>query len=277
MSIEIVAEERNRTNISEMNPATNIDEVINALEAIIAECIASKSRLGYFAALYLKVTQTVKQQIAAGQFSDGAQMEKLDVVFANRYLAAHNQWKNRQQPSGSWAVAFEQAERGSDLILQHLLLGMNAHINFDLGIAAVVVCGGKPIETLKQDFDAINLIISALTSQVLSELGQVSPMLSLLGLHASNSNLALIQFSIDNARDGAWCFAEDLSQKKTNEREQFIAQRDATIKKLGESLAETKGMASFTVWFIHLFEWKNVSKVIRVLNEYKKAKIVINK
>jgi hypothetical protein len=276
MSIDLVAAEKKRTDIYEMNPATNIDEVIASLETIVSECITNRSRLGYFAALYLKVTQAVKQQIAAGQFADGAQMEKLDVVFANRYLAAYNQWKNKQQPSGSWAVAFEQAEHGSVLILQHLLLGMNAHINLDLGIAAVVVCGGKPIETLKQDFDAINLIISALTNQVLSELGQVSPMLSLLGLHASNSNLTLIQFSIDNARDGAWCFAEDLSQKKTSEREQFIAQRDATIKKLGDSLVQTKGMASFTIWFIRLFEWKNIGKIIKALNEYKKAKIVVN-
>jgi hypothetical protein len=177
MSIDIYVPEKARTGIQEMNPATNIDDVINALEGIIAECIAAKSRLGYFAALYLKVTKTVKQGIQSGQFPDRSQLEKLDVVFANRYLEAYNEHKNGRQPSRSWAIAFEQAERYPPLILQHLLLGMNAHINFDLGIAAVVVCGGKPIETLKQDFDAINLIIAALTSQVLSDMGQVSPLL----------------------------------------------------------------------------------------------------
>ena len=79
---------------------------------------------------------------------------------------------------------------------------MNAHINLDLGIAAVEVCGQQPIATLQQDFDAINTIIASLTYQVLNELGSVSPLLSLLGLHATN-NSALIQFGISNAKDGA--------------------------------------------------------------------------
>jgi len=256
--------------------ASSIDDVITALEGIIAECITSKSRLGYFASLYLKVTKAVKQVIADGQFQDSARLEQLDVVFANRYLSAYQQWRSKEQPSGSWTVAFEQADKSSVLVLQQLLLGMNAHINYDLGIAAAEVCGDQPVSILKQDFDAINMIISALTNQVLSELGRVSPLLSLLGLHATNYNSALIQFSVDNARDGAWCFAEDLSAKQGSERDLFIRQRDATIKKLGESLVYTTGAMRFTIWLIHLFEWRDPADITKVLDEYQKQKIVIN-
>jgi hypothetical protein len=256
-------------------PAQTIDDIIASLEQTIAECISSGSRLGYFAALYLKVTKSVKAGIAAGQFEDGPRMEKLDVVFASRYLAAYGQWKSKQQPTASWVVAFEAAERGGLLVLQQLLLGMNAHINLDLGIAAVEVAGQQPLTVLKQDFDAINTIISALTYQVLSEIGQVSPLLSLLGLHASNSNSALIQFSIDNARDGAWCFAEDLSQKQGDTYHAFISQRDITIKKLGDALIRTTGFMRLTVWVIHVFEQKNARSVIKVLNDYQKKKLVV--
>jgi hypothetical protein len=258
-------------------PTTTIDDIIASLENIIAESIAAKSRLGYFAALYLKVTKSVKDGIASGQFQDGPRMEKLDVIFASRYLTAYDQWKKHQEPTGSWAVAFEQAERSSVLVLQHLLLGMNAHINLDLGIAAVEVCGDQPISTLQQDFDDINTIISDLTNQVLFELGRVSPLLSLLGLHATNYNSALIQFSISNARDGAWCFTEDLAQKKGDAYAQCISQRDATIKQLAESLVHATGVLRFTIWLIHLFEWKSPSAIIKTLNEYVKKKIVLNK
>ena len=190
---------------------TTIDDIIASLQGIISKCIATNSRLGYFATLYLKVTQSVKDGIASGQFQDGPRMEKLDVVFASRYLDAYQKWTNHQPTTAAWTIAFQQVEKSSVLVLQHLLLGMNAHINLDLGIAAVEVCEGQPLLTLAQDFDAINTIIAALTNQVLFELGQVSPLLSLLGLHASNANSALIQFSIGNARDGAWCFAENQS------------------------------------------------------------------
>ena len=260
-----------------MATTTTIDDIIASLEKIIADCTAANSRLGYFAALYLKVTKSVKNGIAIGQFQDGPRMEKLDVLFASRYLDAYNQWQNKQQPTASWAVAFEQAEKSSVLVLQHLLLGMNAHINLDLGIAAVEACGDQPIASLQQDFDSINTVISSLTYQVLSELGRVSPLLSLLGLHATN-NSPLIQFSIDNARDGAWCFAEDLIQKQGDAYSQCIAQRDATINRLGQSLVKTKGFVRFTIWLIHLFEfWRKPSAIIKILNEYAKMKIVVNK
>jgi len=63
-------------------------------------------------------------------------MEKLDVSFANRYLGALEQWqKNIPLPvhgRSRWTD-----ERSSILVLQHLLLGVNAHINLDLAIATV--------------------------------------------------------------------------------------------------------------------------------------------
>src|SRR6202008_4811607 len=98
-------------------------------------------RAGYFAALYYKVTSRVRDGIHNGEFEDGARMEKLDVLFASRYLDAYTKWRNGQQPSLSWQTAFESTKRSSVLVLQHLLLGMNAHINLDLGIAAAEVAG----------------------------------------------------------------------------------------------------------------------------------------
>jgi Family of unknown function (DUF5995) len=69
-----------------MPQANNIEEVITALGRIIDEAKGAQSRLGYFPALYRLVTIDVKKGIAAGRFQDGARMERLDVVFANRYL-----------------------------------------------------------------------------------------------------------------------------------------------------------------------------------------------
>lgn len=66
--------------------ATTIDEVIQLLQEIIQQSITEKSTKGYFAVLYLKVTQKVKEGIQNGTFENGPRMEKLDVIFANRYI-----------------------------------------------------------------------------------------------------------------------------------------------------------------------------------------------
>jgi len=256
-------------------PATTIDDVLAQLENIIAESIQTNNRMGYFAALYYKVTASVKEGIAKGQFENGPRMEQFDVLFASRYLDAFNAWKNNQPLTASWQVAFDAAKSSSFLVLQHLLLGMNAHINLDLGIAAVAVSGGQ-LDDVQTDFDSINTIISSLTYQVLNDIDRVSPLLSLLGLHAGNQTSILIQFSIDNARDGAWCFAEELVTKQQGaDYDACITQRDQTIKQLAQQLIQNKGVMRFTIWLIHLFEWKQPSKIIKVMHEAVKQKIVV--
>lgn len=254
-------------------PAT-IDEVIDRLETIIAESTATRDRIGYFAALYHKVTVRVKQGILTNEFEDGARMEKLDVLFANRYLAAVQQFRNKEQTSGSWQTAFDASRKKRVLVLQHLLLGMNAHINFDLGIAAVETAGANDIRSIRADFNSINNIIGSLIFEVMNELNRVSPLLSLFGFHATNESI-LIQFSIANARDGAWSFAEDLRSKTGQPADytQCIIARDASIQKLGQSLVRPKGLIRITVWLIHLFEWKNPARVIRAFFQYTKKYI----
>src|SRR5258705_13901399 len=74
-------------------PARSIDEVISRLDAIIGRAIIERAiverdRLGFFAVLYRTVTAAVRDGIAAGRFEDGPRMERLDIVFANRYLQA---------------------------------------------------------------------------------------------------------------------------------------------------------------------------------------------
>ncbi len=68
--------------------AKTIDEVIQQLEKIVGWARDNQGRLGYFAALYRKVTVKVKEGIADGFFKDAMRMERLDVIFANRYLEA---------------------------------------------------------------------------------------------------------------------------------------------------------------------------------------------
>jgi hypothetical protein len=67
---------------------TTIDEVISAMDGIIQRAWDEKSRTGYFAALYRRVTRAVRDGVSRGRFQNGPLMEQLDVVFASRYLDA---------------------------------------------------------------------------------------------------------------------------------------------------------------------------------------------
>ena len=154
-------------------PATTIDDVINQLNAIVDWSKQNNSRMGYFAALYRKVTIQVKKGIKDDFFDGGPRMERLDVIFANRYIRACYQHQTGQTPTQSWVRAFDETERWWPIVLQHLLMGMNAHINLDLGIAAAETVPSEELPNLKGDFDKINQVLASLVGDIQKELADI--------------------------------------------------------------------------------------------------------
>lgn len=211
------------------NLATTIDEVIEKLESIITNAKKEQDPLGYFAALYQKVTKAVKEGIVNNEFDNGARMEKLDVIFANRYLAAYYACKSGQTVTASWQQAFGLAKSYWPIVLQHLLIGMNAHINLDLGIAAAEVSKGEDIKNLEHDFNKINQVLSSLVAEVQDELAQIWPMLKKILKLTGKADDFLVDFSMKLARDGAWKFATNMAAKPDVEWTTLIVARDAKI------------------------------------------------
>ena len=154
--------------MSTIKQAKTIDEVVDILEEIIQTAITNKDPLGYFAALYKKVTVAVRTGIHKKQFEDNERMEKLDVIFANRYIYAYYAYQAEQEVTTSWLKAFEMGKQFWPIVLQHLLIGMNAHINLDLGIAAATVSKGQSIDSLHNDFNQINEVLASLVKEVVS-------------------------------------------------------------------------------------------------------------
>jgi hypothetical protein len=246
--------------------ARTIDEVILQLEEIIVRSIRERSRLGFFAALYHKVTIKVREGIAAGQFEDGPRMERLDVTFANRYLNALDQYVRSEKPTPCWMLAFRAADRWPPIILQHLLLGMNAHINFDLGIAAAQTCPGDELPSLRRDFDQINVILGSLVGQVQAEIGQVSPWINLLDHIGGRTERAIIEFSMQKARDAAWALAQRLAVLNPDQWQPELDRRDNDMTSLGRFVLNPGWVLNAGLLVIRLRESNDIPKIIQVVS-----------
>ena len=243
-----------------------IDEVILQLEKIIEYCNVNNYCAGYFAVLYHKVTCSVRECINNKNFEDCERMQRLDVAFANRYLEAFYLWVEGKPVTDSWKIAFDVCADKSPLVIQHLLLGMNAHINLDLGIATALVMKGFAMEDIHKDFDAINVILASMIDNIEECLTKVNPLMKLLNLNIYNYDEMLVRFSIDTAREGAWKFAQELSNKTGTEYNQCINTRDQAIQELGIRIARPHGvLLKFVVKIIRLFEKKSVPAVIKLL------------
>jgi hypothetical protein len=249
-----------------MSGANNIDEVIAELDRIIATAIAEHSRIGLFAALYRQVTVRVRQGIAAGTFDDGPRMGRLDTVFASRYLDALATWQGGGAPSKCWRIAFNATHRADLIILQHLLLGINAHINLDLGVAAAQVCPGDALPGLHADFQRINDILSALTDEVKGILEPFSPLLHLVDGFGGSFDDAIVNFSIGAARDDAWLHAQMLAALPQVYHRATIAVIDAKTAFLARLIAEPGRILTGVLDTVSLAESEDIPAIIDALN-----------
>jgi len=224
-----------------MRLAQNVDEVVQILDQLIAGYRDRRSTLAFFPALYRAVTKRVQEGIRAGQFADGARFDRLDTTFANRYFAAIDALETGKDVPRAWQPVFDAEGRPGILILQHLLLGMNAHINFDLPIATEAVARSADLKALESDFLAINAILADLLDKVQAVIDRFSPLLDILDRIGGRTDEAIVTFSIDIARDEAWHEAARLDSETPDVRERSILSLDRRVALLSERIIAPGG------------------------------------
>ena len=186
-----------------------IEHVIDDLSEIIERERGRGSRRAYFPALYRATTAEVLRAVEAGEVEDPERMVRMDVIFAGLYLRADREHEAGRPCSGPWRLAFEAASDDGLLVLQHLLLGMNAHINLDLPIAAVAA-GGDQLAALRRDYDHLNVILTRMIDRMQAAVNAVSPELAWLDRLGGGLDELLGSVGIKSFRDEAWARAEAL-------------------------------------------------------------------
>jgi Family of unknown function (DUF5995) len=224
------------------------------------------SRVGYFAAIYRKVTARIAEGIAAGVFDDGERMERFDVAFAHRYLAAVDGHEHANTAlTRSWELALRAATASRPLILQHLLVAINAHVNLDLGIAAAATAPGRTIFELRRDFDRINEILASMIADVEHNLAEVSPWIGLLDRIGGRHDEEVIRFSIEVARTEAWRFAVELAPLSRDQWAGPIRARDVRVAHVAQAVLKP-GWLTAGLLVIRARESNDVRRNIEVLS-----------
>jgi len=216
----------------------SIHDALSQLSQIINYFLMRDSKLSFFAALYYTMTSRISQAIDNDRFQDRARMDAFDGVFASQYLTAVHRCRLRERVPKCWMVSFEESSNPSLVILQHLLLGINAHINFDLGIAlSQMFHTDKEQNAFRSDFDVINDILAELIDDVQANLATVSPSLLLLDQLGGRTDESLLGFSLSKARDQAWSFGVALSFAPSGGRSLLMRAQDQLVGGFGRMLS----------------------------------------
>ena len=127
-----------------MERSAGIGALLTRMERLLAPLEANGDPGRFFLATYMRTTRAVAEELERGGFRDPAWVERWDVAFADLYLDAVTDAQAGRRPPEPWAVAFGA---GDDLPpLRHVLLGMNAHINYDLAQSLLAVISEREFD-----------------------------------------------------------------------------------------------------------------------------------
>jgi hypothetical protein len=120
-----------------MNDGNPVAGVVARMRQRLDDLPADLAHRRIFLGTYLRTTQAVGDAIDRARFEDPAWVEDWDVKFAELYLQAHDADLDGGVVTRPWRLAFDAPP---DLpALRHVLLGINAHVNYDLPQALLAV------------------------------------------------------------------------------------------------------------------------------------------
>ena len=114
-----------------------ITAVVAEMQTRLDHLPARFSHLRVFLSTYQRTTLAVGEAVDRARFEDPGWVERWDVAFASLYLVALDAELAGEKASRPWRLAFAAPP---DLPpLRHVLLGINAHVNYDLPQALLAV------------------------------------------------------------------------------------------------------------------------------------------
>lgn len=143
----------------------SLDELVDRFTAVHDDLAVARSPQRHFCGLYLRSTLSMRRELALerGAFRDRAWVQRWTVAFAGLYLDALEQWRAGGAVGLPWLLAFEAPH---DLPpMTHELVGLNAHLNFDLPRALLAVLSPGDLEDAAQrdlrqsDFDHVDEVM----------------------------------------------------------------------------------------------------------------------
>lgn len=169
-------------------PVPPLDQSIARMRRLEAELVAKGDMRAVFVTTYLEILHATQEAVAKpGFFEDPATVELEARYFVQLYLSAHDAYDrgDMARVPAPWRASFDLAASGRSLAIENLLLGINAHVNYDLPRALAAAGANSPAN--ERDFERFNDLlferIDPIKRRVIDRYTQPAPVGNRRALH----------------------------------------------------------------------------------------------
>ncbi|MBI3448906.1 MAG: hypothetical protein HY049_08340 [Acidobacteria bacterium] len=185
----------------------SIEDVVRDLTVIEETLRTARDRRAVFVTAYVLISRDIRRRLASKAFQDGGWVERYAVAFANLYRRALFTFERGDLATvpKSWRISFRASSQGRALVLQDLVLGINAHVNHDLPVALREVTIDPDRATRHADHTAINEALEKTTRPVRDRIEKIyAPGLAIFDKLLGPLEEEITSFSFEAAREHAW-------------------------------------------------------------------------
>ncbi len=187
--------------------------VLQQMNEYVQQWEAANDRRSIFLGCYAMMTGNMLDALEASRFADDVWVAHLLQHFAEYYFNALTLYEAQQPETPSvWQLAHDAAQRDNVMTVQHLLIGVNAHINYDLIFAVAELLSpdwatfsAEQRAQRRADFDLVNAIIGETIDRVQDQILEArSPWLDVIDKLLGPVDEWLISEVISRWRDEVW-------------------------------------------------------------------------
>ena len=219
------------------------DRVIQQMQALIQNWTGTNDSRRIFLSCYQLMTHNTLKAIERDDFFDSKWVNHMLNRFADYYFLALDKYETDPQAAPLvWQLAHNASRNSKAMAIQSLLLGVNAHINYDLVLTLVDILTPE-WNTLDEiqlnhrytDHDRVNTIIASTIDAVQDDiLEPAMPFMEFIDNVFGRLDELLISNLIRNWRENVWNNAiQILSNDSMEYREEYITQVENDALKIG--------------------------------------------
>lgn len=193
-----------------------------------------------FLTCYSMMTENMLKSIEQNKFHDNVWVDKLLHRFADYYFDALGCFDCQKATPLVWQEVHKAAEIKKLHVIQHLLLGVNAHINYDLVLTLYDLLSpewndlSKELQKMRyQDHCLVNSIIGTTIDRVQDELiEKYAPSMNLIDTIMGRLDEFLLLKLISEWRDSVWDHTQKLLKlTHQSERDDYIIEVEKKVLK----------------------------------------------
>jgi hypothetical protein len=198
-------------------PFTSVEEAYRKLRELERLFRTRGDRRAVFLTVYARVTREVAAGIERDEFGDPAWVADYLVTFADFYRRALLDFETGDVESvpDAWRLFFRATAASDALVVQCAVLGINAHVNYDLALALREVGIDRDRASKYRDHRRINEILWRLVDETLDRLAETyAPGIATFADLTGPVGEWVWYLALALGREGAWWIAVTLTESR---------------------------------------------------------------